>query len=148
MAEISYPLTDDVRIDMESIHAFGALVRQRAPFEIADPSKGHHADAEAAQKAGLRGPVAYSLHYAGVVERLLDRALGSRWSAGGRLSMAFLRPVYAGDVLAVRIGDRPLDRAPPCEDERLEWLQVDVYNQIGELAAAGAAGIPADIEGE
>lgn len=133
---------------MDSILAFGGLVRQRASFTLPDLSKGHHADVDAAQKAGLRGPVAYSLHYTGLVERLLDRELGRRWSMAGRLSMAFLRPVYAGDMLVVRIGARAIDRPPPLGDERLEWLQVDVYNQFDELVAAGTAGILTGAEDE
>lgn len=120
----------DARMPMplDSIVAFGALNNP-------DVRKGHHASQEAAEAAGLRGPVAYSLHYAGFVADLLTRRVGRRWSEEGALSLAFVRPVYAGDLLEVRIGERPLqwpEASPPSAH------QVDVYNQLGELVAAGS----------
>ncbi|MFT3976438.1 MAG: MaoC family dehydratase [Sphingomonas bacterium] len=140
MAVTNQPLQAATDMTLEAIADFGGLVRQRAPFQLPPLSKGHHGDMEAARKAGLRGPVAYSLHYTGQVGEVLTRAYGARWTAGGRLALFFLKPVCAGDAIRITVGARPLDRPPP-EPDQLEWLQVDVYNQLDELVASGCAGI-------
>jgi acyl dehydratase len=139
MTTLSPPLCADVHMSLEMIIGFGQLVRDRAAFVMPDVRKGHHADVEAAKSAGLRGPVAYSLHYNAHVGALLEQTFGERWTNGGDLNMAFLRPVCAGDDVSIRIGERPVDRADAPLDPGAERLQVDVYNQLGELVSAGYA---------
>lgn len=114
---------------LESIVAFGALNNPNV-------RDGHHANQAAAESAGLRGPVAYSLHYAGFVGDVLTRKYGRAWAQKGKLSLSFVRPVFAGDDLEIRIDARELQRpdgVPPGA------VQVDVYNQLNELVAAGSA---------
>lgn len=122
-------LSAKAEMSLDAIMAFGGLNNPNV-------AKGHHASMEAAKSAGLRGPVAYSLHYAGLVADLMARRHGRDWAERGQLSLSFVRPVFAGDALDIRIGERPLQR-PEGVPERA--LQVDIYNQLGELVAAGAA---------
>jgi acyl dehydratase len=130
-------------MSLDMIIGFGQLVRDRAPFALPDIRSGHHADVDAAKSAGLRGPVAYSLHYYAHVAALLERAYGTGWTRHGDLAMAFLRPVCAGDDVSIRIGERPVQRADGPPDPGTTQLQVDVYNQLGELVAAGHATLKA-----
>ena len=47
---------------------------------------GHHSDPVAAKSVGLRGPVAYSLHYYGHVSHIMTRSYGQRWIEGGEIT--------------------------------------------------------------
>ena len=42
----------------------------------------------------------------------------------------------------VKVGDRRLQRSPESPQENRLVLQVDVYNQLDELVAAGWASVP------
>jgi acyl dehydratase len=63
---------------------------------------------------------------------------GARWLDGGEMAVAFIRPVCAGDDIKVVIGERPVQR-PEQVTAGQQGLQVDIYNQLGELVAAGVA---------
>jgi acyl dehydratase len=128
------PLVRDFQMSLDAILAFGLLTNPNA-------AKGHHVDFEAARSAGLRGPVAYALHYYGQVGALMRRRFGRRWVEGGAISMAFIRPVCAGDEIRIAVGEREVQAPQELAGDR-ETLQVDVYNQLGELVAAGTASAP------
>jgi acyl dehydratase len=123
-----------------AIDAFGALLGSRMPALKRKPG-GHHSDVEAAKSVGLRGPVAYSLHYYGHVSHIMTKAFGKRWLESGEMSVAFIKPVCAGDSVVVKVGARPLQRPPETPRADRQSLQVDVYNQLGELVAAGEASV-------
>lgn len=127
--EYDVSLAAKADMSLDAIIAFGGLNNP-------DVAKGHHASMEAARSAGLRGPVAYSLHYAGLVADLMARRHGRAWAEKGDLSLSFVRPVFAGDSLDIRIGERPVQRP---DGVPAGAQQVDIYNQLGELVAAGAA---------
>lgn len=128
-------------MSQKAIDAFGALLGARLPWLKREPG-GHHSDPVAAQSVGLRGPVAYSLHYYGHVSHIMTRSYGQRWIEGGEMSVAFIKPVCAGDDVVVKVGDRPLQRPPESPQENRLVLQVDVYNQLDDLVAAGWASVP------
>jgi len=136
-------LTTDFNMSQQAIDAFGALVGLRAPYLKRKPGTGHHSDPAAARSVGLRGPVAYSLHYYAHVADLMTRRYGERWIRGGEMAVAFIKPVCAGDDIKVVIGERPLQR-PEQVTAGQHGLQVDIYNQLGELVAAGTASLPAE----
>lgn len=123
------PLLAQADMSLNAIIAFGTLNNPNM-------RDGHHANMDVAKAAGLRGPVAYSLHYAGLVSDLMAQRHGEAWARRGLLALSFLRPVCAGDRLELRVGERPLQRPEGAPDGA---LQVDIYNQLGELVAAGAA---------
>lgn len=127
-------------MSQQAIDDFGALVGQRVPALKREPGTGHHADPEAAKSVGLRGPVGYSLHYYAHVSDLMLQRFGRRWTDGGEMSIAFIKPVCAGDDLVVKIGEREVQRPEPARAGRAA-LQADVYNQLGELVAAGTVSV-------
>ncbi len=130
-------------MSQQAIDAFGALVGQRAPQLKRKPGTGHHSDPAAAKSVGLRGPVAYSLHYYGHVADLMTQRYGERFLHGGEMAVAFIKPVCAGDDIKVVVGERPVQR-PEQVPNGQQGFQVDVYNQLGELVAAGVATLPGD----
>ncbi len=136
-------LTTEFHMSQQAIDAFGALVGQRVPHLKRKPGTGHHSDPAAAKSVGLRGPVAYSLHYYGHVAHLMTERFGERWLRGGEMAIAFIKPVCAGDDVRIAIGERPVQR-PEQVSGGQQGLQVDIYNQLGELVAAGVATLPGD----
>jgi len=136
-------LSTEFRMSQQAIDAFGALVGKRAPHLKRKPGTGHHSDPKAAKSVGLRGPVAYSLHYYAHVAHLMTERFGPRFLNGGEMAVSFIKPVCAGDDLRVAIGERPVQRVEQRVDDR-EVLQVDIYNQLEELVAAGTVSMAAD----
>lgn len=133
-------MVTEFEMSQQAINSFGALLGARLPSLGRKPGR-HHTDPETAKSVGLRGPVAYSLHYYGHVSHIMTKMYGRRWLEGGEMSVAFIRPVCAGDNVVVKVGDRPLQRPQDASSGDRLSLQVDVYNQLGELVAAGAASI-------
>lgn len=133
-------LETQFHMSQQAIDDFGALVGQRVPALKRKPGTGHHSDPEAAKSVGLRGPVGYSLHYYAHVSHLMTQQFGRRWTDGGEMSIAFVKPVCAGDDIVVKIDARPVQRPEPLPAGRTA-LQADVYNQLGELVAAGTVSV-------
>ena len=71
-------MTSEFHMSQDAINAFGALIGGRVPTLKRKPGTGHHADPAAAKSVGLRGPVAFSLHYYGHVSHLMAERFGSR----------------------------------------------------------------------
>jgi len=135
-------LTTEFHMSQEAIDAFGAQVGLRAPHLQRKPGTGHHSDPAAAKSVGLPGPVAYSLHYYAHVADLMTQHHGERWLRGGEMTVAFIKPVCAGDDVRVVIGERPVQRPEQVPDGQCGF-QIDIYNQLGELVAAGVASLAA-----
>src|SRR3974390_390256 len=104
-------LATEFHMSQPAIDAFGALVGQRAPHLKRKPGTGHHSDPAAAKRVGFRGPVPYSLHYYGHVADLMTQRYGERWLRGGEMTVAFIKPVCAGDDIKGVVGERPVQRA-------------------------------------
>ena len=133
-------LQSGFHMSQQAIDDFGALIGKRIPALRREPGTGHHSDPEAAKSVGLRGPVGFSLHYYAHISHLMTQRFGRRWTGDGEMSIAFIKPVCAGDDITVRIGERPVQRPEPVADGRTA-LQADVFNQLGELVAAGSVSI-------
>jgi acyl dehydratase len=133
-------LATEFQMSQQAIDAFGALVGRRAPHLKRKAGTGHHSDPAAAKSVGLRGPVAYSLHYYAHVAHLMTERYGERWLNGGEIAVAFIKPVCAGDDIKVVIGERQVQRREQLSDGQ-QGFQVDIYNQLGELVAAGVASL-------
>jgi acyl dehydratase len=136
-------LTTEFQMSQQAIDAFGALIGRRVPSLKRKPGTGHHADPEAAKSVGLRGPVAFSLHYYAHVAHLMTERYGQQWLNDGEMAVSFIKPVCAGDDVLIKIGERPVQRPEQVASGRF-GLQVDIYNQLGELVAAGAVSLAAD----
>ena len=133
-------LETQFHMSQQAIDDFGALVGSRVPSLQRKPGTGHHSDPEAAKSVGLRGPVGFSLHYYAHVSHLMTQRFARRWTESGEMSIAFIKPVCAGDHIVVKIDERPLQRPEPVAAGRTA-LQADVFNQLGELVAAGSVSL-------
>ena len=95
-----------------------------------------HTDEAWARAKGFKAPLAQGKMSTAYVSEMMTRFLGEGFVKGGRLSMAFTKPVYAGDRLTVH---------GVVKDKRAEGaatrVVVDVRceNQHGERTAVGTA---------
>jgi acyl dehydratase len=95
-----------------------------------------HTDEAWAKAKGFRAPLAQAMMSTAYVSELMTRLLGSGFVKGGTMSMAFIKPVFAGDRLTVHgvIKDK---RA----EDGVTRVVVEVWceNQHGEKTAVGTA---------
>jgi acyl dehydratase len=95
-----------------------------------------HTDPAWARARGFRAPLAQGMMSTAYVSELMTRFLGAGFVKGGALSLAFIRPVYAGDRLTVHgvVRDRR-------EEDGGTRVVVEVWcvNQDGEKTAVGTA---------
>ena len=99
------------------------------------PRSIHSDDAWARQK-GFRACLAQGMMSTAYVSQMMVKLLGPGFARGGTLSMAFIKPVYAGDRLTVHGVIK--DRQPEDGATRVV-VEVWVENQHGEKTAVGHA---------
>jgi acyl dehydratase len=95
-----------------------------------------HVQPEAAKKAGFETTVAQGLMSADYISEVMTSALGKEWFENAKLSLAFLRPVLAGETLAAN------GRLAEAVEEGAVIRRVyDVWceNERGEIVTAGTA---------
>ncbi len=99
------------------------------------PNSIHSDDAWARQK-GFRACLAQGMMSTAYVSQMMVKLLGPGFATGGTMSMAFLKPVYAGDRLTVHgvIKDKQSDTGAT-----RVVVEVWVENQHGEKTAVGHA---------
>lgn len=95
-----------------------------------------HSDEAFAREKGFRACLAQGMMSTAYVSQLMVKLLGPGFARGGTLSMAFIKPVYAGDRLTVRGVVK--DRQPENGATRVV-VEVWVENQHGEKTAVGHA---------
>jgi acyl dehydratase len=95
-----------------------------------------HSDEAFAREKGFRACLAQGMMSTAYVSQLMVKLLGPGFARGGTLSMAFIKPVYAGDRLTVRgvVKDKQLD-----DGATRVVVEVWVENQHGEKTAVGHA---------
>ena len=95
-----------------------------------------HSDEAFAREKGFKTCLAQGMMSTAYVSQLMVKLLGPGFARGGTLSMAFIKPVYAGDRLTVHGVVK--DRQP---DNGATRVIVDVWveNQHGEKTAVGHA---------
>ena len=95
-----------------------------------------HSDEAFAREKGFKTCLAQGMMSTAYVSQLMVKLLGPGFARGGTLSMAFIKPVYAGDRLTVHGVVK--DRQP---DDGATRVVVDVWveNQHGEKTAVGHA---------
>ena len=96
-----------------------------------------HTDETWARQKGFRTTLAQGMMSTAYVSEMMTRLLGAGFVKGGTMSVAFIKPVYAGDRLTVRGVVKEM--RPESGGTR---VVVDVWceNQHGEKTAAGSAG--------
>ena len=96
----------------------------------------NHAGAGLASGMGLTATVAPGELGLAYLHELLDRQFGIDFRQGGRLSINYRRPIYAGDSLSAR--GIVTGKAP--NGQRVDWqLQVWLENSRGEMVITGDA---------
>lgn len=95
-----------------------------------------HTDPEWARKKGFAAPLAQALMSTAYVSQLLVDALGEGFVRGGRVSVAFIKPVLAGDTLRVHAR---VSGVEPDGDRTRVTFECWCENQDGIKTMAGSA---------
>ena len=95
-----------------------------------------HTDEEWAREKGFRAPLAQAMMSTAYVSELMTQLLGAGFIQGGTMAMTFIKPVYVGDCLTVRVVVR--DQRPENGPTRVT-VEVWCENQHGEKTTAGTA---------
>ena len=103
-------------------------------YSVVRPKSIHTDEAWARQK-GFRAPLAQAMMSTAYVSEMMTRFLGAGFVKGGKMSMAFIKPVFAGDRLTVRGVIK--EKQPDGDATRV--VEVWCENQHGEKTAVGTA---------
>jgi acyl dehydratase len=95
-----------------------------------------HTDEAWAHQKGFRTTLAQGMMSTAYASELMTKLLGAGFLKGGTLSMAFIKPVYAGDRLTVRGVVK--ETRPEGAGTRVV-VEVWCQNQHGEKTAVGTA---------
>jgi acyl dehydratase len=95
-----------------------------------------HTDEDWAHQKGFRTTLAQGMMSTAYVSEMMTRLLGAGFVKGGTMSMAFIKPVYAGDRLTVHGVVR--ETRPEGAGARVV-VEVWCENQHGEKTAVGTA---------
>jgi 3-hydroxybutyryl-CoA dehydratase len=95
-----------------------------------------HTDETWAHQKGFRTTLAQGMMSTAYVSEMMTRLLGAGFVKGGTISMAFIKPVYAGDRLTVHGVVK--ERRPEGAGTRVV-VEVWCQNQHGEKTALGTA---------
>jgi acyl dehydratase len=95
-----------------------------------------HTDEDWARQKGFRTTLAQGMMSTAYVSEMMTRQLGAGFVKGGTISMAFIKPVYAGDRLTAHgvVKDRQHENGAT-----RVVVEVWVENQHGEKTAVGHA---------
>jgi hypothetical protein len=106
------------------------------PFSLSNwPLRNLHTDPAKAAEAGLDAPIASGLQYEAHVIKLLRDTFGEIWSRSGVLTVKYVHPVRAGDVVRTRIKVVAVE-ADLCQ------MEVRCEKADGALALIGEATCP------
>jgi acyl dehydratase len=124
-------------LDGEAAEAYRRAIhgprRRRAPGGI-------HDDDSAANRAGFVAPIAGGEQTLAVMTQLLVDHFGLRFLSGGRIEIAFVKPVLFGDTIVAHA--RIKTDTERSSDTHLE-LAIRVENQRGENVLLGTAVVSA-----
>ena len=95
-----------------------------------------HTDEAWAHQKGFRTTLAQGMMSTAFASEMMTRLLGAGFVRGGTLSMAFIKPVYAGDRLTVR---GVVKETRPEGGRTRVVVEVWCENQHGEKTAVGSA---------
>ncbi len=95
-----------------------------------------HTDDAWAREKGFRAPLAQGMMSTAYISEMMTQLLGAGFVKGGRMSIAFIKPVYAGDRLTVHGVVK--EKRPESGGTRVV-VEVWCENQHGERTAVGSA---------
>jgi phosphate acetyltransferase/phosphate butyryltransferase len=103
-----------------------------------------HTDPEWARKKGFRVPLAQAMMSTAYVSQMMVNFLGAGFVKGGKMSVAFIKPVLAGDTLTVHGMIKSRE-----QDGKRTRVTVECWceNQDGIKTMVGSAsGLEADLD--
>jgi acyl dehydratase len=95
-----------------------------------------HTDPEWARRKGFRAPLAQAMMSTAYVSQLMMQFAGAGFVKGGRMSVSFIKPVFAGDTLTVH--GRVKSREPDGNGTRVT-VEVWCENEDGVKTMVGTA---------
>lgn len=103
-----------------------------------------HTDPEWAQKKGFRVPLAQAMMSTAYVSQMMVNFLGAGFVKGGKISVAFIKPVLAGDTLTVH---GMIKSREPEGDKTRVTVECWCENQDGIKTMVGSAsGLESDLD--
>ena len=94
-----------------------------------------HTDPEWARKKGFAAPLAQGMMSTAYVSQMMVQFLGEGFVRGGKMSVAFIKPVLAGDTLTMHGSVRSKDRKAQTRVSVEFWCE----NQQGVKTMVGTA---------
>jgi len=128
--------TDAVRIGQELPPLVKAIAQRQIDTYSGVRPRSIHTDEAWARARGFQAPLAQAMMSTAYVSELMTRLLGAGFVKGGTMSMAFIKPVFAGDRLTVHgvVKERRVE-------DGVTRVVVEVWcqNQHGDKTAVGTA---------
>ena len=98
------------------------------------PKKNVHTDVDFAKSCGFPAPVASGAMLQGYISEMMLGLFGDEWLYHGKMSVTFVKPVFAGDTVSIRA--KVISKTNKDSKTRFE-LNVWGYNQHGEKVFVG-----------
>ena len=101
-----------------------------------DRGRNSHSDPEAAKRDGISRPIASGQNQMAFLHELMERNFGDAWVYGGKISVRYIHPVYAGDQITPHAVVRDI-----VDEAGRPRVMLDLWceNQDGRKTAAGTA---------
>src|SRR5688500_5699002 len=126
----------DVRVGHEVPPLTKSIDQRRIDVYSGVRPRSIHTDPDWAKARGFKAPLAQAMMSTAYVSELMTRLLGEGFVKGGTMSLAFIKPVFAGDRLTVHgvVKERR-------EEAGVTRVVVEVWcqNQDGDKTAVGTA---------
>ena len=130
------PLAETVAVGQELPALVKEMSQRRIDVYSGVRPRSIHTDEAWARQKGFRTTLAQGMMSTAFASEMMTRLLGEGFIRGGTLSMAFIKPVYAGDRLTVHGVVR--ETRPESARTRVV-VEVWCQNQHGEKTAVGTA---------
>ncbi len=104
--------------------------------EVNNDANAIHYDASAAAAAGFQAPVVHGAITAAIVHRALTSTFGEAWSENGSLDLRFLKPVWVGSALVVRL---KIERREALQGSYMVTAGIDCISDGTALVLTGRA---------
>ncbi len=117
-----------------------------AATKFAPPGPNFHNDPQAASKWGFPRPVAMGLMSHDYLAELVGSVLGTGWINGGELSVAFIKPVFVGDIITAR--GRVTDVVKLGDGTAIVTFDLWCENDAGQMTTVGKASGSTRVEGK
>lgn len=130
------PVAEAVAVGQELPSLVKEMSQRRIDVYSGVRPRSIHTDEAWAHQKGFRTTLAQGMMSTAFASEMMTRLLGEGFVRGGTLSMAFIKPVYAGDRLTVR---GVVKETRPEGGRTRVVVEVWCENQHGEKTAVGSA---------